>query len=186
MARPKLDPSGLDSKAPKERIAVFVQYPIKLRYEAIWENEKAAAGNQNDFPGFGSWLGQRLEMLLDAEEAGYKYSQTQNLPNQNQAGADVVVIPDTERLATEILKELRPELSDVLRRSAFSAMQKVGETLGQAMTEAVERGIAGSSGEVSEHAARMATLALTPEIRKLTAAVNALSAPAEIYERTTH
>ena len=190
MARPKLDPSGLDSKAPKERIAIFVPRSVRQRYEAIWEREKASSDNPKDFDGFGSWLGWRVESLLEAEESGYRYTPTQALPDENQDRAEMVLIPDTERLASEILAELKPELSDVLRRSSFSAMQRVGketkEELTQAMIDAVQIGLAGTSVPAAQHAAEIAVTALIPEIRKLTAAVNALSAPVEIWEGPTH
>lgn len=186
MARPKLDPSGIDNVTPKARIAVFVHYSVRERYEAIWENEKASSRDPKSFIGFGSWLGLRIESLLDAEESRYKYSSEYSLPFQNRENQDVIVIPDTENLAKEILRDLLPDLSDVLRRTAFKAMERVGretgETLASAMIAAVESGIAGTTLAATERAAMVASMAIIPELRKLRAAVDALSAPVEIWD----
>lgn len=185
MPRPALDKSGIDSKEPRDKSTVYIPGAHRARLEERWSAERAASQTPKDFPGFGTWMGDLLALIAIGEE------KEPELPAQPDGfHQETVVVADSVFIADRIFEQLRPELSDVLRRSTFKALGNIGqetkEELGQAMVGAVERGMSGMASAAAEHAAKMATLALIPEIRKLTAAVNALSAPAEIYEGTTH
>jgi len=185
MPRPALDKSGIDSKEPRDKTTVYIPGAHRDRLEEMWAAERAAGPAPKDFPGFGTWLGDKLADIAVGKE------REPELPTEIPGfHSETIVAADAVLIADRIYEQLRPELSDTLRRTAFKAMGNLGaetkEVLTQAMIDAVKIGLAGTAVPAAQHAAEMAATALIPEIRKLTAAVNALSAPVEIWEGTTH
>lgn len=174
--RPKHDPSGIDSKEPPARITVPLRGVDKDELEKLWRREMAKLRDKEKI-GFGAWLGERLVETLEFREP----AQAPAVVPVSESSAPIV---DGATMARALTDELLPELSDVLRRAAFKAMDRVGEqtarTMAEAMTRATEKAIGIAAHEASREAGRVAAVTLAPEIRRLAALVEGLTAPVEI------
>ena len=168
MGRRKLDPSGIENKEPPARVTVSLRRSDKAALEKLWMEEAPGEG-------FGSWLGERLASGL-AFPASPSEVETVVLPDAAPAFS-----ADGQMIARIVMDELAPELSDVLRRSAFKALEKVGadtaRTMADAMTRATESAIGIAAHEASREAGRVVALTVAPEIRRVVALLESLTAP---------